>query len=294
MESCLKITIIEDDLDDVVFFKSILNKTMFKDVEITHFPSFVAAKSLKEKPDIVFLDLSIVDSSGLESVIQIKYMFPGVPVVVITAHGHKDYGAESIKNGAMDYIPKKDLNPTALEKSILFSLERKRVLQELENQASKDYLTNVYNRSYIEKQIQWELSVAKRYNRLFGMIYFDINNFKEINDTFGHHCGDEVLKEFSNRLLKYTRNSDLVARLGGDEFVVLLSEFKDVGDAELIARRKAEKIGNLYNLTNQKGSFQLKVTFSMGCSIYPNDGETITELMQKADAEMYKHKLNLG
>lgn len=170
--------------------------------------------------------------------------------------------------------------------------------EEIRQLAFYDGLTGVANRMLFLNSLEKELSTAKRHKRNFALLFLDLDHFKRINDTFGHHIGDLLLKNVSDTLQRCIRSTDtasrfdkdnadsLIARLGGDEFVILLSDVNEPEDAALIARRILHEIPEGFNLEGH----QVTVTTSIGISIYPTDGQTSEELLKHADSAMYHAK----
>ena len=149
-----------------------------------------------------------------------------------------------------------------------------------------DTLTGLANREKLQHLLRSRLDVARQQGRQLALLFIDLDRFKTINDTLGHHVGDEVLKLCAQRLQDSIRGSDLVARLGGDEFVVVLG---DVDDCVVISRL-GEKLLDVLSRSMQVHGRELHVSASLGVSLYPQDGETVAELMRHADAAMYQAK----
>ena len=129
---------------------------------------------------------------------------------------------------------------------------------------------------------------SKRGNQLLALIFIDVDKFKNINDTYGHKVGDEILKEVSKLLMNSTRKGDLVARFGGDEFLVLLPCIKKYEDIKIVESR----IQSIKDKTLKLGEIEIKISLSLGISAYPKDGNNIEELITKADKKMYIQKRN--
>ncbi|MCW5620240.1 MAG: EAL domain-containing protein [Burkholderiales bacterium] len=162
----------------------------------------------------------------------------------------------------------------------------KRSQEQLEYLANYDALTGLGNRNLFMSQLKVGLDRAARHHRRLALIFIDLDNFKTINDTLGHDVGDLLLAEVAHRLKASVRQEDVVCRLGGDEFTVYVEDFADPEALVSTAQRLVQSISEPYLL----GQHRLEVTASVGISIYPNDGSSITELMKNADTAMYKVK----
>ena len=165
----------------------------------------------------------------------------------------------------------------------------KEAADRLAHLAYHDALTGLPNRLAFEHQLDHALRVAARENRQLAVMLIDLDNFKNINDTLGHHVGDVLLQAVSQRLRDCVRGSDLVARLGGDEFVVVLPEI----ESALTAARVAGKIQNALAGSHQLSGHALYATPSIGISLYPIDGADTGTLLRNADTAMY-HAKNAG
>jgi len=166
----------------------------------------------------------------------------------------------------------------------MVELERSRMA--LNEEATHDPLTGLANRRLFYDRLHQAIRHAHRYGGMVGILYVDLDRFKEINDYHGHHVGDAVLTEVAKRLTSSIRDSDSVARLGGDEFVVLLEEVQGRDDC-LAAAGKVEQA--LHEDTSFYG-FDVKIAASIGQALYPDDGADEDALVRAADAAMYRVK----
>ncbi|WP_247747283.1 sensor domain-containing diguanylate cyclase [Alkalihalobacillus sp. BA299] len=151
-----------------------------------------------------------------------------------------------------------------------------------------DSLTELPNRLYFNDRLAWAISYAQRNGDKLAIMFLDLDDFKEVNDTYGHDIGDRVLKETAQRLRSCIRSTDTIARLGGDEFTVVLSQLKDDKDAAIIAEKFVKVLNDPFELN---GEF-IHLSISIGISIYPRDGQEPSYLLKKADMAMYKVKAN--
>ncbi|WED23984.1 EAL domain-containing protein [Vibrio sp. JC009] len=158
---------------------------------------------------------------------------------------------------------------------------------ELTHMAYHDPLTDLPNRQKLTSQVEHEIYHAKRHGGKLATIFIDIDHFKHINDTFGHLIGDEVLCELADRLSDSLREEDIVSRIGGDEFVILASGVSDVDSVTSLVGKLMSAFDDHVELSNGE---KLRITGSMGISLYPDDGEDSHTLLRNADAAMYRAK----
>ncbi len=161
--------------------------------------------------------------------------------------------------------------------------ERKAAEERIEFIAHHDVLTGLFNRYSLEERLEQALLAAQRQDGNLAVMFIDMDRFKNINDTLGHHTGDHLLVEIGRRLEREVRRSDIVARLGGDEFIVVLSEVESEMAVGGVADQLVKRLGEVYRLEDQI----LHITASIGISLYPDDGEDAETLMKHADAAMY-------
>ncbi|MFC3116006.1 diguanylate cyclase domain-containing protein [Cellvibrio fontiphilus] len=154
--------------------------------------------------------------------------------------------------------------------------------------AYHDPLTGLNNQRYMNTLFEQALILALRPHQLLALFYIDLDNFKPINDTAGHHMGDEVLKTIAQRLLTSTRSTDICARIGGDEFVVIATQLENETQIQQIAHKLLHQC--CLPLTIAQQQFQLGA--SIGISIYPRQGENLHQLLKQADQAMYQVKKN--
>ena len=180
--------------------------------------------------------------------------------------------------------------------------ERKNAQKQIHDLAYYDLVTGLPNRAQLNEKLNYALKLAERTQTKFGLLFLDLDHFKQVNDTLGHDAGDDLLRQVSDRLSHVLRDSDmfvrasatvdnanskhLVARLGGDEFVVLLGQINQAEDAARVAERIANSIGEPYNI----GDIEVAVTTTIGISVYPADGRDSETLMKHADVAMYHAK----
>lgn len=156
--------------------------------------------------------------------------------------------------------------------------------------AHYDSLTGLSNRVLFMERINQSLSECKRHNKKMIIFFIDLDKFKEVNDSYGHDTGDEVLKESAKRFLSVTRKEDVVARFSGDEFAILYSCEKTIGqilyEASIIAKKILTEISEPFYISNH----EIFIGSSIGISIFPEHGDNIENILKKADIAMYEAK----
>lgn len=158
--------------------------------------------------------------------------------------------------------------------------------EELEHMARHDVLTGLPNRRAFQERLDHALSRSQRNGERFALLFIDVDNFKSINDRWGHDGGDALLKIVALRLVATTRKVDSIARMGGDEFVVLLDNAAQRDDVATIAEKLLESVRSPFLYRGH----ELQISFSIGISLYPEDGRTSTDLIALADRAMFDAK----
>ncbi len=156
----------------------------------------------------------------------------------------------------------------------------------LEYRANYDLLTDIPNRHFALERLQYFIDKTVNHQTKIGLMFIDLDRFKEVNDIFGHALGDELLKVVSYRIKNILRNTDMIARLGGDEFLIIIPSVKDSNILENIAQKIIEVLQQPFNFDK----IQLNISGSVGITIYPDDALEVKNLMNNADTAMYHAK----
>lgn len=168
--------------------------------------------------------------------------------------------------------------------------KRKLAEENYRHMAFHDPLTGAPNRWLFKEHLIYSLACAKEYNHLLAVLFLDIDDFKQINDTMGHDTGDEFLKRFVERLKSCIREADSIARMGGDEFIVLLPSVHSAKCVHMVANRIYDALKKPWII----GEYRFFSTVSMGIAIWPGDGEDVATLLKNADQALYQVKRKGG
>ncbi|KXI28264.1 putative bifunctional diguanylate cyclase/phosphodiesterase [Paraglaciecola hydrolytica] len=244
--------------------------------------------------DIILLDFRLPDRDGIEVLIELRNNKQhNVTVVMLSRQDDEKLAEMAIKQGAQDFLLKDEVTPRRLIRA-MHQAQHRRTLEEnlrlshekLRQLAEQDTLTGLANRYEFECALQLAVSRASRDTLPVAILLLDIDRFKQVNDTFGHDVGDELLIEVSRRLKTIIRQSDLLARLGGDEFVVLMHDLEDVKQAILLANRIVSDFKQPINF--HKADWM--VTTSVGIAVTGDCANNAVDLMKCADIAMYRAK----
>jgi two-component system cell cycle response regulator len=246
--------------------------------------------------DLLLLDILLPGLNGFEVCRQVKNSEKGkdLPIVVITCLEDMDSRLKCIELQADDFLVK-PITGRELQARVKILLEKKKQLDRLRshyeealNSAVVDWLTGLYNHGYFKKFLDLEIKKSLRQRYPVTLIMIDIDNFKAVNDAYGHPTGDEILQELAQVVRKAVREVDLVARYGGDEFAVVLP-YSDGHGALQVARRIDEAIKK-YGFTPKASAQKTLLTVSMGVAGYPEDAVHVDGLIHSADQKLYMAK----
>ncbi|HMD60500.1 MAG TPA: diguanylate cyclase [Opitutaceae bacterium] len=236
---------------------------------------------------VCLLDFRLDDRDGLQLIREAAERGCRTPIVFFTAESSESVDMQAMEAGALDYLVKGEINPRSLERSLRYALKLGDTLEALRRLATRDELTGLLNRREFDRILAEEEERARRFGLPLGLAVVDIDRFKEVNDTYGHPVGDDVLREVAKRISGVIRNVDRVARIGGEEFALILVQ-TDGTSALDVARRAVSAVAG--NPVTAASGRSLGVTVSAGAAALPADARTAVELFAVADRALYAAK----
>jgi len=242
----------------------------------------------EDEIDLILLDIMMPDMDGFEVCEKLKEnpKTKDIPVIFITAKTDETSIVKAYDIGGADYITKPFL-PKELFSRIKKELQIQDMLNELKLLASTDPMTKLYNRRYFSKISQHSLDLAKREKKALSLIMIDIDKFKNVNDTYGHHIGDEVIIHLANQIRSRKRKSDISARFGGEEFVILLPN-TNIDGAKIVAENLRKSIEDAIVICD---GTTVHYTISLGVSQIDLDAnQNIEDGLKNADDALYEAK----
>jgi diguanylate cyclase (GGDEF)-like protein len=292
--------------DDIKANRLIIRK-LLKPVgaEIVEAESGEEALKMAAKSDRVALILLDVQMPGMDGyqvaeLLREKEQSSHIPIMFITGiHRDKACTRRGYGLGAVDYLYK-PVEPDILISKVGVFLDlwhqRNELEREIERRADSeakvhhmahhDLLTNLPNRRQLYANLEQEMQRCDRYGKKLALLFLDLDGFKDINDSVGHHIGDQILITIADRYQKLIRGTDTLARFGGDEFVILLT---DITDKELLVN----KLTNLVQTTHQSMEIEGNHVFlgvSIGVAYYPDHADNLEQLVRNADKAMFMAK----
>jgi diguanylate cyclase (GGDEF)-like protein len=166
------------------------------------------------------------------------------------------------------------------------AIDNRRLYETLVHRSQYDQLTNAANRFLLENRLDEVISLASRNSTRFALIYIDLDQFKRVNDLYGHRVGDLYLQQVAQRFAEKLRGMDTLARVGGDEFIALIPTARSRAEVDEIGQRLVRSFETSFQIEGHV----VEGSASIGIAIYPEDGLTKEELKRVADAAMYAHK----
>jgi diguanylate cyclase (GGDEF)-like protein len=286
--SPLRVLLIEDDDDDSAVVRDLLRRLQRQVVSVRWETSYDRGREALESGhhDVALVDVGPGARAGLDLLRELDPKRLETPIIFLTGEDDRKLDTEAIRAGAADLLVKDELDAPLLERSILYSIHRQRLIAGIYRRSQVDELTGVLNRRGFEEHVDREIRLAVRRKRAIALLYADVDRFKQINDRYGHVEGDRALREVADILQATFRESDLIARLGGDEFAVVPIDASPES-AAIPARRLRAMLDRRNDETDR--AYDLSVTIGLGF-LDPEAPVTTWELVASADRMMYRDK----
>lgn len=301
----VKVLLVEDDALDA----KLVEHRLAEDAELEFILETVTTlqsactRIIQGGIDVIIADLSLPDSDRQSTLKTLQAQAPNIPIVALTGHDDTNFELDMVRKGAQDYLLKDQVTRHLLIRVVLHAIERQRLKKENETLAAQmeklallDPLTELFNRRGLQRVLSREIAWARRAGLSLLAMLLDLDNFKQINETFGYTTGDEVLVQVTQRLAHALRATDYIARVGGDEFIILLPQ-TSLADGLAVAERARSAVSNQPIAV---GSNQLQVTTSLGIDTVPDGTSTVHELLDRLNPLLAwgkqegKNRLNAG
>lgn len=282
------VLIVDDNEGDCFLIKSLLAHASSVSYEVLWEPSVenLEFRLLECNPDICMVDYTIGINSGLDVITQLSGTMPYLPTVLLTGQFDHAIDVAAMQAGATDFLEKSRFDSQLLDRTIRYAIEQKRNERRLSALVERDDLTGLYNRAGLSEKLEGSMAIADRTDRLLGVLFLDMDRFKNVNDSLGHPVGDALLCEVANRLVSCCRSTDIIARMGGDEFAIIATHLNESTGAGYLA----EKILDSFSAPFELGEHIVHAGISIGVTTYPNDVGDAEQLLMNADMALYRAK----
>ncbi|HEY5428066.1 MAG TPA: EAL domain-containing protein, partial [Solirubrobacteraceae bacterium] len=282
-----RVLLVEDDPQAAMMLGEMLREVWTRGLVVSH--AAVLADAAHELLDhgatCVLLDLPD-DPSAIAGVEQLSAASPDTPIIVLSDRADEELGVAALRAGAQDYLLKAELNAAVLGRAVRYAIERKRSEVALALQALHDPLTALPNRALFVDRVRVALDRSRRTASPVVVLFLDVDDFKEINDSLGHSAGDRLLTVLADRFRELLRPMDTVARFGGDEFTFLFEGLETEHEAALVADRISRSAGAPVTLGHQQRS----IAVSIGVTVVTDPEMAIEDVIRHADTAMYRAK----
>ncbi len=250
----------------------------------------------REHPDLVLTDISMPGMDGLTMAARMKESDPGIPVIVMSAFNKRETLLRAINVGIDGFLPKpiditqlfRQCEKTAsqLQKIRFAEKELHAQLKELERKAHHDTVTRLPNRHRFEEDLDRRIEESDREGTSMGLFLIDLDDFKQINDRYGHPAGDEALRALAKRIDRAIDRRGTLYRIGGDEYALLAGKLSSVKELQALA----EKLQKFSRFTLETENGAIGIHCSIGACIYPDVAANRLQLLKKADQALYRAK----
>jgi len=277
-----KVMIVEDDLILAQSYAAILQAGGLEVLVIEQVSNLISLVS-EFQPDLILMDVNMPECSGLEAagVIRQKAEWISIPIVFLSTENDINRQMEALQLGGDDFLKK----PIGAEHLTAVVKMRIRRFRKLRSRMQLDTLSGLLNHATLKARLQTEISRSLRQDAHLTFAMIDLDDFKSVNDRFGHPVGDEVIKSVSRLLVQRLRHSDIVGRYGGEEFAVILPDTSLLAAQELMDELREQF--SVINHRCKKGEFAC--TFSVGLAALPPYAD-VNGIIDAADSALYRAK----
>jgi diguanylate cyclase (GGDEF)-like protein len=246
-------------------------------------------RAIDDSPDLILLDIGLPGIDGFEVCRRLKdhAVTRHIPIIFLTGTSDVDAKVRGLDLGAVDFVTK-PFDQIELRARVRAALRTKRLQDMLEQQSFLDGLTGLWNRAFLDKRLEVELNVARRYGRPLSLALADIDRFKQLNDSHGHLFGDVVLQGIADAFRTYARGSDIVARYGGEEFAILLTDTGSAAAVQVTERLRVAAEIRGFELNGR--SVSVTASFGLVCSEDIEGELTAEAILSAADRALYASK----
>jgi diguanylate cyclase (GGDEF)-like protein len=281
-----KVLVVDDSMIFRKQMQNMLENLFFKVITVAHGEEAIGILKVHPGISIVLTDYHMPVMNGLDLTYEIRKTFNknDLCILALSSNEDEEINALFLKQGANDYI-KKPFSKEEFSCRVNNSIEALENIQIVTNHANRDYLTGLYNRRYffdLMREYEYEI---KESDEKFAIAMIDIDNFKIINDNYGHDIGDKIIVSLSEILRASTSHKDIVARFGGEEFCVVLKNITKDWAIEVFNRIREEVESFIFHIDRNKF---IKFTISIGATI--SNDEDLEENINRADMMLYKAK----
>lgn len=285
----ISVLLIEDDEDDYFLTVDLFEMIDTRQFVVTWADNVESGMTELQsgKHDICLIDYRLGAANGVEVLEACRESLRSTPAIVLTGDHSTEVDDAASKAGASDYLVKGELTPAVLERAVRYVLQRSDDDARFEYLAFHDPLTDLPNRLLFADRVTQALARSARSGEQVSVIFFDLDNFKDINDTRGHAAGDLLLAQVANRIRSILRGNDTLARLGGDEFAMCIEGGSGPGDAEIFIERAQRALAAAFDID---GGGSMVITASFGVASTADTAAEPEELLRNADIAMYEAK----
>lgn len=278
-----KVLVLDDDVTLLNYLDQVLTSQGYEAI-ITDKPDEALEHIKVSSVDLAILDMVMPEKSGLDIYKEIMAVNSRLPIIFMTGLSSKEFRSEAFREGA-DYYLQKPIDSDELIARINGLIRKSKLNASRDN---RDELTGVYTRKHFIEEFEKNRNLFLENAQPFAVAFMDLDDFKSINDTYGHLAGDDVLVKFSEVMRTHVEPDGSVFRFGGDEFLLLIPESE--GDrAKQIIENLREDVNDL-NMTDKQTGEAIRLSFSAGVAEYTSEEQTKTTLLEKADKALYAAK----